>query len=192
MLSELDQVGIRFFNRLQSGANNLRTDMKLGLQPTLFRGEMIELWMLKILCGLLASGNAVDRTGSSISLALNSRWLKILFERVDMPIGWGLYMRGDLGYETDFLSGFNIIFVNAECTLNGFIVVVNGLSFVLAVNDPPADRKDTLLEPCTYRPGEIIINTDTQQDILRIFWARDGDARSVTIGKFAKSPDHAG
>ncbi len=66
--------------------------------------------------------------------------------------------------------------------LNGFIIVLDHLGFAMVMNNPPINTTGTLLEQCTYRPGEIVINSKLRQDILRVFWERPGDERGITIG----------
>ena len=60
-ISEIDDVGSRFFRCIQSPQRDNPPSEVIAVSKThLFRGEMIELWMLKTLCGLVASRSATD------------------------------------------------------------------------------------------------------------------------------------
>ena len=181
-LSGLDEVGIRFFEKLRAPSVEKplsHTVVSSHIYP--FRGEMVELWMLKVLCGLIASENALDRTGTLINAALPRNWLEVLFEHEPLPSGWGLYMPGSVShaFRSTHPNGALVIYENG--TLFGFILTLDSLSFILVMNHPPRERAGTLLENCTYRPGEIEMNSKHRQDTLRLFWERPGEERRITI-----------
>jgi len=177
-LSGFDEVGIRFFEKLRAArVENPLSHTVASSHIYLFRGEMVELWMLKVLCGLIVSKNALDRTGTPINAALPRNWLGVLFEHEPMPAGWGLYMSHAFG--STHPNGASVIYGNA--TLFGFILTLDYLSFILVMNHFPGERAGTLLENCTYRPGEIVINSKHRQDTLRLFWERPDDERRIAI-----------
>lgn len=181
-LAELDQTGIRFFDKLRAPSFTPPTEETVAKpRISLFRGEMLELWMLKVLCGLIASGNAPDGDGKQINARVPIPWLRILFWHQPMPPGWGMYMPGEVGSDFSGIYPNQMRVIYAEGVLNGLIISLQSLSFVLVANHPPPDKKGTLLEPCTYRPGEIVLNSQAGQDILRIFWEKSGEERSITI-----------
>ena len=189
-LSGMDQVGIRLFEAIDpTRPEGVATTGTAGRQVSLFRGEMIELWMLKILCGLIVSENAVDRHGTKIGVPLPPVLLRILFGYEPMPPGWGMYLRSAVGITFTGEAPIRLLFIYDAGVLNGFILILHNLGFVLAANDPPSDRKGTLLETCTYRPGEIVLNNPAGQDILRIFWERPGEERSVTIERYVEDEE---
>jgi hypothetical protein len=183
-LSSLDEVGIRFFDKLRLGRfERSPSEAVVGSQISLFRGEMIELWMLKVLCGLIVSGNAPDKSGSPIKIDLPPPWLGILFGYQPMPPGWGLWMRAAVGHVSGGPRPNSISVIYDGGVLNGFIIILGHLGFVLVMNQPPNIKADTLLEDCTYRPAQIEIDSPLQKDILRIFWDRAGDERIVVIAQ---------
>lgn len=181
-LSGLDEVGIRFFDSLRKPRHPETQERATGVpRLTLFRGEMIELWMLKILCGLIASGNATDENGQRIDVLVPEVWLRILFEHQPMPLGWGLYMPGAVGRSFSGMCANQIRVMNEGGVLKGLVISLEWMSFALVATNPPIDKSGTLLEHSTYRPGEIVLNSQVGQDILRIFWERPGDERSITV-----------
>jgi hypothetical protein len=76
---------------------------------------------------------------------------------------------------------FFIIVIYENGVFNGFIIMLDYPGFVLVMNQPPVVKTGTLLDDCTNRPGEIAVNIRLRQDILRIFWERPGEDRSITI-----------
>jgi hypothetical protein len=182
-LAGLDEVGIRFFERIRAARfEKPLSDSVVSARTAVFRGEMVELWMLKILCGLIVSGNAMDRSGARINVPLPSAWLEILFDHRPMPCNRGLYMPGAVGHEFGGGQPNRLTVIYESGVVNGLIIVLDHLGFALVMNNPPSNRAGTLLEQCAYRPGEIVINSKLRQDILRLFWERTGVERSITIG----------
>ena len=116
------------------------------------------------------SGNAKDRGGETIKVNLPRTWLGILFDHQPMPPGGGIYMPGAVGHEFGGGQPNRMSVIYESGVLNGFIIVLDHLGFALVMNNPPINTTGTLLEHCTYRPGEIVINSKLRQDILRVFW----------------------
>lgn len=84
-LSGLDQLAERFFNFLMGE----KSDQEI----LMINGDEIERWMLKVLCGYVASGNSPVQ---SRSWAPPELWLHILFGIESIPPGLGLwFVKGD-------------------------------------------------------------------------------------------------
>ena len=114
LLSSIDDVGIRFFQALAPDGGRIVRSRDDPPEFRVFRGEMIELWILKIACGLIASRNAADRnTGLVIQEPIPAAWTRILFGLAPMPTGWGLYLRSDLGVQYTPGSVFQFWFMCA-------------------------------------------------------------------------------
>lgn len=58
----------------------------------LVRGGELERWMLKLLCGLYASGWAQTGTGALPDWSPPRTWLEVLFGQEDVPEPGGLYV----------------------------------------------------------------------------------------------------
>jgi hypothetical protein len=181
-LSGLDEVGIRFFDSLRKPSYPEKLKRAIVVpRITLFRGEIIELWMLKILCGLIASGNATDENGKRIDVPLPEVWLRILFEHQPMPLGWGIYMPKVVGRSFSGMYANQIRVMNEGGVLKGLVISLEWMSFALVATHPPREKLGTLLEHCTYRPREIVLNSQMGQDILCIFWERPGDEQCIAV-----------
>jgi hypothetical protein len=183
LLSPIDEVGIRFFQDLAPGGGRIVRSPGGPPDFRVFRGEMIELWILKIACGLLASGNAADRnTGLVIQEPIPAVWTRILFGLAPMPTGWGLYLRSDLGDHYAPRSVFQVWFMCAERNMNGVILIIHNIGFALVMNDPPVNQAGSLFERATYRPGQITLLNGDRATAVRFFWERPPrDERHITI-----------
>jgi hypothetical protein len=183
MLSPIDEVGIRFFRELWPGGGRVRTNPDDPPEFHVFRGEMVELWMLKVACGLIASRNAVDRgTGLLIEESVPPSWIRILFGHAPMPPGWGLYMRTDLGNHYRPGTMFEWWFMYANRTLNGVIFITHNLAFALVMNHPPERREGTMFEKSTYRPAQITTVDGDRMKAIQLVWERPSlDERNITI-----------
>lgn len=90
-LSGLDVVG----ERLTSGLAKIAAVIRSGadgrdLPPLVLHGHAFERWLLKILCGTIASGNAGhDRH-------VPERWVRILFGLEPFPSSWGMWIKNRL------------------------------------------------------------------------------------------------
>jgi hypothetical protein len=57
-----------------------------------FKGDLIEKWMLKTVCGLIAS-NQIAKNGTKQSILLKDIYIDILFGDKECPNLWGLYFK---------------------------------------------------------------------------------------------------
>ena len=62
-----------------------------------FDGQNLERWMLKALCGLVASGQAARQDGAPLDKAVPDDWVRWLFGQADILPPLGLYFRGEIG-----------------------------------------------------------------------------------------------
>lgn len=184
MLSPIDQVGIRFFRELGPGGGRVRFGPDDPPEFHVFRGEMVELWMLKVACGLIASRNAADRdTGLLIEESVPTAWIHILFGLAPMPPGWGLYIRSDLGDHYRPGSVFEWWFMYPNRILNGAIFIAHNIGIALVMNNPPERSEGTIFEKATYRPGQITIVKDERMKVIRLAWESPSrDERNITFG----------
>ena len=183
MLSSIDDVGIRFFRAFTPGGGHIVRSPDDPPEFRVFRGEMIELWILKMACGALASGNAADRdTGLLIQEPIPVAWIQILLGLAPMPPGWGLYLRTDPGAHYTPNSVFQFWFMCAGGSLNGVVLIAHNLGFALVMNDPPVNAVGTLFERATYRPGQVTLRNGDRARAVRFVWERPNrDERHITI-----------
>jgi hypothetical protein len=119
----------------------------------------LERWMLKVLCGIISSGNAMFRNEPIPKSNPPLAWLQILFAKMEMPVNWGLYWRNGPGDRIMSRQSFLFAPLVDGRQLVGCRVEILGSSFLLAMRDPGAERKNTLLDGAIYRPRGIILTS---------------------------------
>jgi hypothetical protein len=94
-LSELDTEAGRLFDAIASLHEGS------AAQVVIVSGEMIERWMLKVLCGVISSGNTrAPNSGTRVKGQPPSQWLRILFGRQQLPSDAGLFLSSPDGWVT--------------------------------------------------------------------------------------------
>jgi hypothetical protein len=64
-----------------------------------FSGCNLERWMLKALCGLVASDQAARSGGEGLSNSVPEIWVRWLFAQADFLPPLGLYVNGEIGHQ---------------------------------------------------------------------------------------------
>jgi len=129
-LGPLDEVGRRFLVALIQADDQL--DAHASRHVTyLFNGHDVESWMLKILCGILASG-VKDASGKKVRIRPPEDWIRILYQLSPWPSDCGLYFTSTAG---DVLFGRGVYFdfgtIVHEGKVWGLRLSLSGISFVL-------------------------------------------------------------
>ena len=158
-LSPLDEIAKKLAVKLGNVPNIFR-DPGIGKDCLfyLFNGHDIERWILKILCGVIFSGNAAFRDNPIPKLEPSLGFLRVLFGSESLPRGWGLYFLGRIGDRFEAQRNFTFAPIIDDHRILGCIVSVHQFQFLLAMSDPPDDFTGTLLEGAIYRPCCIQIN----------------------------------
>ena len=140
-LSKLDDAGLRW-------AKSIGLDNAVGpAVPDVVDGHRFERWLLKMLCGLGASGNA-GRSGAALRCwSPPTQWLRVLFGHDVFPPGVGLYTVAtrprDIG---PFLAATPFGTLDA---LAGMIVHVPNYALLLSCHPP----SPALVQGAVYRPN---------------------------------------
>ncbi len=128
-LSGLDSVAIRFFKFL------------IGDNPNenllLINGNEIERWMLKMLCGLAASGNITFNSQILHSWTPPDRWLRILFGNANIPSNCGLYyVSGNYHFRNNKMELVPVQNKNSN-ELVAITLTIDGFPFLFSMEPPP-------------------------------------------------------
>ena len=91
LLSPLDTMAKRFVQSLADCTDHVANEQS-GCIHRWFDGRLLELWMLKALCGSFTARHTPDATKPPQWCAPKD-WLDILFHGAEMPPGTGLYRR---------------------------------------------------------------------------------------------------
>jgi hypothetical protein len=146
-LSPLDAVATAFFGFFTAEWSGD------AIEVFLTRGYDLERWMLKTLCGLVASGNATPKAKRLPTWTPPPEWLEILFGSADVGAPAGLH--SVLGSYRGPSASFHFISVfNSETGYPlalGFTIA--GISFLFAMEElPPMSEQITTGADTRYRP----------------------------------------
>jgi hypothetical protein len=94
-LSGLDSFAQEFVDAFARIHAALQSGSKLWTVVRL-NGHNLERWLLKTLCGILASGNGRSAAGVPLPSALREAWLAVLYGQADFIGTAGLYVPGKL------------------------------------------------------------------------------------------------
>lgn len=179
-LSGLDSIGIDFFqtlldiNRDFSNGNHNPSE-----KVYLFNGHDVERWMLKTLCGIVASGNAESASGKITNWTPPDRWLNILYRDESFQSGWGLYSIDRFGERRPADNRFSFApLTNERWGVYGAVIKMNSRKFILSMKDPPS-REAPLLKGGIYRPAEFVIESEEMKRVVVIGWNDKGDRKSI-------------
>ena len=155
-LGTLDQIGKKFFEFIM-GAN-------VQNEYLMINGDEVERWMLKVLCGYLASGwISRDHKHSEPS----NQWLQILFGSDTVPAGSGLYILRGKDITVNYHQiGVRVIESNEAGVFNGLYFLIAGFQFLFFMGSPRPDIPLRIFDSgwqMRYRPECIVIASDSDQ-----------------------------
>ena len=179
-LSPLDKVGKRWVAHLSAVSEAIHD---VGTtQPATFllmNGHDLERWVLKILCGLVASGSVEVRGVDSPRNWRPPRyWLEMIYGVQPLPSGCGLNFMGQPGEELRDKLAFGTI-SNSAVGPYGLAATFYGLRFILAMTT----SRLGLLTDSTYRPAIIRSTNGTYEDHTLLGWAKPNSGGLIEIRK---------
>jgi hypothetical protein len=179
LLGGLDQVAIRFARTILDARSDKYKDLSVAYTDShMFNGDDLERWVLKVVCGLAASGNA-NIPSKSWKLPLS--WLKILFEEQPFPPGHGLYHAAKAGMSYEIPSRIFVAVMYADDEIKGAIIMIRGLRFIFMMTNPDSDRVRAYLEHHNYRMSLLSIVNGLTKHTLLVTWDQPGDGGEVTM-----------
>ena len=156
-LSEVDTEGSRFFTDFFKMHNGLLGGNLLGDRRWEYDGLLVERWMLKCLCGIVASGQGgIDekRVGKANP---PGRLLNVVFGDESLLWPLGLYVNSPVG-ET-YIPGKELRLTpyfheeDAGYPAYGLQVEYYRFMFTLCLADPSGAHADVLPQGALYRPN---------------------------------------
>jgi len=145
-LSHLDETGATFLHTLKSSFDQAVAQKEFTSEVFSIEGEKLELWLLKILCGIFSATGAV---------AVPKTWVNILFEREAFPNASGISIFGTSGSASWFFNLIRVISVrDKEGDIAGAKFGVGGLALLLAFGKPLFTEKGM---QALYRPKSIVM-----------------------------------
>jgi hypothetical protein len=188
-LSPLDAFAERVFRTLSTWDAGFADGSALsGPTHLIANGHDMERWMLKALCGGLASGNLQPHKELELDRgwAPDIAWLQFLFGYRPLPRDWGFYFRRpDRGVPLE--GGLWAAVLSNRNGVFGISVSLNGREMHLALADPPAERVGTALENTTHRPEEFLYARPNGWRLLKWYWDDEGEGESIRLEMRADS-----
>ena len=169
-LSPLDSVAKVFLSGLKSSFQEA-SENRLSNSTYQTSGCSFELWLLKVLCGLLPL----------CKVAVPHTWVDILFQREPWPAGAGLHIFGAPGAASWYFTLVRIISVTTTedpSRIAGAKFGIGGLALLLAFGTP---RFTELGMQVLYRPASLLIERDGKQNQHVLSWDDHGAHGAMTL-----------
>lgn len=156
-LSDVDVEGGGFVKAFLNGHNGLLKEEVTADQIYEFNGPLIERWLLKYGCGLIASGQAGSGTQRVQKTPPPLGFLQVLFGLETLPAEWGLYTRrtsatGALKRKELSLGLYLPLQLTGARRVCGVKMEHYGLTSVLALTAPQKPFAGTDLDGSLYHP----------------------------------------
>ena len=167
-LAELDAQAVRFFDALHTrprDANYL----------FLFNGHDLEKWLLKMLCGLVASRSL--QLDGGIQPEIDKSWPVRLFRRAPLSDEHGVYICKQPGQIHESTSGLVIRPIGKRDKLTGLGIQFSGTEIVLSMSGFPERRFDG--REFAYRPSELYTDGDTYESSTVFCWNDRADLGTI-------------
>jgi len=166
VLSGLDSIALLLFTYLM-GLN-----IEENQEVLLINGEEIERWMLKALCGVVASGNVVHDSKRILGWEPPYHWLEILFGTGRIPPDCGLYyIIGKYHLPANQFAMINTISNKTSGNIVGMTFVLEAFPFLFAMEPPPERDKPTPSgAELRYHPEGLQIRTNNDVREVHFGW----------------------
>ena len=169
-LSPLDETGRKFLSALKSSFDEAIGNEYFAHEVFSIDGDKLELWLLKILCGIFASQGTVE---------VPERWIKILFQRERFPEGSGMHIFGKPGSSGWFFNIVRVILVlDKKGNIAGAKFGVGGLALLLSFGKPLFSEEGI---QSFYRPQGIVIEKDANTKRIDFSWPNSKGVGSVHL-----------
>lgn len=170
-LSPLDETGRKFVTALKSCFDEAIENEPINTEVFSIAGDRLELWLLKMLCGLFAAHRTLEAPEG---------WTRILFQREPFPEGSGMHFFGEPGPSAGwFFNVVRIILVrDKRGVIAGAKFGVGGLPLLLAFGKPLFSEEGM---QSVYRPDGIVIEKDAKTKRIDFSWSDSEGAGSVHL-----------
>lgn len=184
-LSPLDAEAGKFFQTLYTAFDNLsRKSISTSRRWYLFSGEMLELWMLKTLWGMVRSESAaIDRRPVSGTHRLNAN---VLYEALKFgvwPENCGLYLlkESSMPVTPRQQVTFQTVSDDNNAEIQGCALTLRGLDFKLVLDPSIATWAETIA-PHTCHPEALILKNSQRERTIELTWMPEtkGDVVLIT------------
>lgn len=179
-LSPLDSIAERLFAALDE--ENI-ADAPEGILR-LFNGHDFERWLLKVLCGVAASGQLTLPQPTDTSIQRS--WIEVLFGRSDFDAELGLYVCRTPGTSFSGPKGVEFAPIGEYGKLIGLLLCICGYEFILSMDAIPG--RHLLGRHLAYRPMEFHVTGQSYEKSVIFTWDQPGDGGTVHLNIPTKQP----
>jgi len=181
-LSTVDAEALQLFHSFDGVHKHLTDERRSGHLEFEVAGEIFERWILKVLIGVVASGNAEKDNVRVPKSKPSLEWLQLLFGVESMPSACGVYA---LSQQHPFsVKGISFAPLSRDNKILGAILDIHGFRFLLAMVTPDVNRSGSLLENATYRPTYFEFSHDVRpcSARLRFRWQESISQQGLVFG----------
>jgi hypothetical protein len=169
-LSPLDKAGREFLSTLKSIFDEAFGNKNFAHEVFSIDGDKLELWLLKILCGVFVVSRTVE---------VPEKWVEILFQREPFAEGSGMHIFGAPGTASWFFNLLRIIsVVDTRGKTSGAAFGLGGLAFLLAFGKPQFSEEGI---QSFYRSRCIVVQKEANTKQLDFSWSHGQGIGSVTL-----------
>ncbi len=169
-LSPLDNAGKEFLSAVKNAFDEAADQGDFTDESIPIEGDLLELWFLKVLCGILAVSQGVS---------LPVEWVEVLFRRRGFDEGHGIHFFGVPGPATWYFNLLRVIpSLDKGGKLAGARFGVGGLAVLLAFGEPQFEEPGF---DSRYRPESLMIHKGSNTKKLAFSWGNYEPTGSVFL-----------
>lgn len=138
-----------------------------------FNGDYIEKWMLKTICGLVAS-NQIAQNGQRKAVVFKDIYVDILFGNSPWPNHWGLYFKVPDNNQIHKFDCISIMPITAKDQIGAVEFLLNNFAFNLVLGEPS--------DPAfwgTHRINKIELTDGRVTKVIEFLW--EGQQSNLTV-----------
>ncbi len=161
-LSPLDSFAGEFFKEVKGFA-------EAKLRITIVNGHLLELWLLKVLIGLISTNQLTHKGVQLNSTDIPQEWVEILFGEKSFKSGTGLYISYDVGDKVALGNKISIGPIYLHGKLCGLTANIAGLRLLLSMVEKNAafNRSHPKYEKTLYRFERLRKQNQPQEIIFK-------------------------
>jgi hypothetical protein len=136
-----------------------------------FDGNNLEAWMLKALCGLVASGQATRSNGERLPATVQDTWLRWLFGDAELLPPLGMYVAGELERQ-ERIDGSVAIgpLSDRDGTIVGLMFSFQWLRATLMLVNWQGTNEEVIMPSSIRRPEHIALHNDLADHRIEFRW----------------------
>ena len=183
-LSDLDAQMGRFFRTIIDFDEDFNSDAPKE-ELAVFCGEDIEKWMLKTVCGMVASCQLATQ-GQKNDVPLKKEWVDILYKNHSWPEHWGMYFKVPADKTISKFKSISLQPLTEAGELKAYEFSINEFKFYLILGKP--DNKRAL---GIYRPRTLNFSQNGVKKYIEVCWQNNAYQSYVDltrIGTTASAP----